>query len=109
MNILAWNYRGVGAPRAIHEVTKLVNFVRPQIVFLSETKKRKDEVEWLRARWGFKGCFTMDCIGRSGGPAILWQEDWSVSIRSYSQFHITVDIVATDFEPWCFVGFYGQP
>jgi hypothetical protein len=30
----------------------------------------------------------VDCIGRSGGLALMWDEEWIVDIQNYSQHHI---------------------
>ncbi|XP_073019275.1 uncharacterized protein [Primulina eburnea] len=55
---------------------------------------------------GFSGCFLVDCRGRSGGLALLWQE--SVGIKSYSNGHIDCLVHESEKE-WRFTGFYGHP
>ena len=84
MNTICWNCRGLGTPRAVHEVAKLVKKFNPQLLFLSETKKRSSEMEWLRSRWKFDNCFAVDSRGKAGGLAFLWSEDVSVEVKSYS-------------------------
>ena len=63
MNLISWNCKGLGASRAIHEVTKLVRKFNPQILFLIETKRKNNEMDWLRSRWNYDNCFTVDCMG----------------------------------------------
>ena len=78
MNLLSWNCRGLGGLRAIREVTKLVNNYKPLVIFLIETKRKNHEMEWLRSRWKFDRCFSVEGTGRGGGLAILWMEEAQV-------------------------------
>lgn len=110
MNLIAWNYRGLGTPQAVHEVRKIVNRFSPNILFLCETKKTKKEMEWIRVKLGFTSCFSVDSIGRSGGLAVLWTMDVNMVLQSFSRSHI--DMVVSfnvDLNPWRFIGFYGEP
>lgn len=36
----------------------------------------------------FSSCFSVDCSGRSGGLALLWNQDVVFSLNSYSPNHI---------------------
>ena len=110
MKILAWNCRGLGAARAVQEMAKLVRFFRPKLLFLSETKRTSNEMSWLRCRWGFDHCFSVNCQGRSGGLALLWRKEVKVSIRSFTTHHIDAVIEGEcEGEDWRFTGFYGHP
>lgn len=71
MNLLSWNCRGFGNPRTVHELHLLVKEKIPNVVFLMETKFRREKVEWIRNKIKFDCTFVVDCIGRSGGIAIL--------------------------------------
>lgn len=54
----------------------------PILVFLMETmcsNKRMDAV-----RMEFDSYLAVDNVGLSGGIALLWKEDWSVRVLSYS-------------------------
>ena len=75
MNIMTWNCQGLRSPRTVHELTKLIRKFKPHIIFLIETKRKKSEMEWLRYKWDFSNCLTMDCIGRGGGLAMLWSSE----------------------------------
>ncbi|KAL8093146.1 hypothetical protein AgCh_035147 [Apium graveolens] len=35
---------------------------------------RKSKMEWVQMKLGYQGMSVVDCVGRSGGLAILWQE-----------------------------------
>lgn len=72
MSLLVWNCHCLGLPRIVRPITKIVNGLRPQVLFLSETKKRAADIERVRVRGGFDACLIVDCVGKSGGLALLW-------------------------------------
>ena len=110
MNLLNWNCKGLGAFRAVREVTNLVNKFNPQVVFLMETKRKTNEMEWLRSKWKYDKCLTVKGIGRVGGLALLWMNEAFVEVISYSQNHIDVLIGEYEYgKRWKFTGFYEDP
>lgn len=58
------------------------------ILFLQETKLRARAMESCKYCLGFVNCISIDCVGRSGGIALLWKEDINLSVISLSKFHI---------------------
>jgi hypothetical protein len=84
----------------------------PKALFLSETKMgaRKAETE-LRSRLGFPNAFGVNCIGLSGGLALLWTNEVVVDLNTYSKNHIDVWITegGDTSRQWRFIGFYGDP
>lgn len=108
MNLICWNVRGLGNPRAFRELRRLVADKRPTLLFLCETKMREKNCSWWKNKMGFSGCFMVDCIGKSGGLALLWNDSVNVSIKSYSPGHIDCMVQET-VSVWRFTGFYGQP
>lgn len=113
MNVLSWNCRGLGNPKAKAALKRVVLQENPQLVFLQETKLYSDECERLKFQLKQHGMLAVGCRGegkrRSGGLVLLWREDWSVSLLSYSANHIDVDVVSADGCEWRFSGFYGFP
>jgi exonuclease III len=110
MITLSWNCRGLGTPRTVRDLCRLVKEKKPALVFLMETKLRQKKLETIRCRIGYYGLFVVDCIGRSGGLALLWSSEISVEIQNYSQHHINAVIKAPiNDAPWKFTGFYGHP
>ncbi|XP_057803472.1 uncharacterized protein LOC131018756 [Salvia miltiorrhiza] len=73
MNIISWNCRGLGQPLAIPILSELVRVHRPQFLFLCETLSLRHRMEEIRSRLNFEGCFTIDCVGRSGGLYMIWK------------------------------------
>ena len=71
MSILSWNCRGLGNPHTVRDLCRLVKVKKPSLVFLMETKLRSVRMESIKAILGFDCVFTVDCVGRSGGLALL--------------------------------------
>jgi hypothetical protein len=66
-------------------------------------------MELISYKLGYFGLFVVDCIGRSGGLALLWREEVSVEIKNYSQHHINAVIkYHQNSTPWKLMGFYGH-
>jgi hypothetical protein len=80
------------------------------MVFLMETKLMSTKMESLRIKLGFEGMFVVDCLGRSGGLALLWKSEAQVTIQNFSRGHINAVINdGTDAKVWKLTGFYGNP
>lgn len=62
MNLLSWNYRGLGKSRAVREVSWILKTDDPQILFLMEMKKKSIDMKRLRVTWRFDCYFSVDCI-----------------------------------------------
>ena len=98
------------SPRSVHELTKMVRSYRPQILFLSETKRKSSKMVWLQHVWNFSGCFVVESRGRSGGLCLLWTDCIQVTISTYFVSHIDAIITGSLCpEPFRFTGFYGHP
>ncbi|XVF82812.1 hypothetical protein PTKIN_Ptkin16aG0080000 [Pterospermum kingtungense] len=67
-------------------------------------------MEWFHVKWRFESCLTIDCVGKSGGLALLWTKDINLEVCSYSNYHIGCvihdDVLGMD---WRFTGFYRKP
>ncbi|KAL2944366.1 UDP-N-acetylglucosamine--N-acetylmuramyl-(pentapeptide) pyrophosphoryl-undecaprenol N-acetylglucosamine transferase [Bienertia sinuspersici] len=61
-------------------------------------------------RLGYSRGVHVDCIGRSGGLALLWNDDLDVSLMSYSCHHIDVTVKLNEkFGEWWLSRIYGWP
>ncbi|XP_042962521.1 uncharacterized protein LOC122296792 [Carya illinoinensis] len=110
MKHLAWNCRGLGNPRTVRELHLLVKEKSPDIIFLSETKCRRERIEKIRDRLKYACSFSVDSRGRSGGLAFIWKEGVEADLDSYSQSHISLLINASNSSlKRTLTGFYGQP
>ncbi|KAL9664257.1 hypothetical protein QQ045_019656 [Rhodiola kirilowii] len=63
--------------------------------------------ELLRYKLGFRSCFSVPSQGKSGGLALLWGEDFDVSLVNYSSNHIDVEVKGDSF--FYLSLFYGEP
>ena len=88
----------------------MVKQKKPAMVFLMETKLRGDKMGFIRHKLGIPNMFVMDGIGRSGGLALLWDENVTLDIQNYSQRHVNgVVKLGMSGEQRKFTGFYGHP
>ena len=57
----------------------------------------------------FRNIFVVPRINRGGGLALLWREEISLDIQTYSDNHIDAFINHGVDDAWWFTGFYGDP
>ncbi|KAL8474361.1 hypothetical protein ACS0TY_030994 [Phlomoides rotata] len=93
MIVLSWNCRGVGHPATIPFLCELVKARKPDVIFLSETLASASRLEDVRLSLNFPNCFTVACNGRSGGLALLWNNNVACSLLSYSMNHIDMEVM----------------
>ena len=58
------------------------------IVFLMETKLKKDWLDLIKEKCKMKNCFVVPSIGSNGGLILLWKEELKLDIKTFSQNHI---------------------
>ena len=75
MSLLSQNCWGLRNLRTVNALTKVVNKEEPIIVFLMETKLKKDWLDLIKEKCKIKNCFVVPSIGNSGGLVLLWKED----------------------------------
>lgn len=80
------------------------------VVFLFETKSRRDNVEKVRRKLGFENSFVVDSVGKSGGLAMFWTNEVKAELSTYSRSHISIRIGTKPSSlVWMLFGFYGNP
>ena len=94
MNIISWNCRGLGNLRAVLALHNLVKTQGPKILFLMETKLDVRRMELVRITLHFQHCFTVPSLGRSGGLALLWNDEVDLTIQNYSINHIDAHVLS---------------
>ncbi|PNT69987.1 hypothetical protein BRADI_2g04043v3 [Brachypodium distachyon] len=90
MTILCWNCRGIGQPRTVQDLVCLVGVHRPKLLFLCETKQRKEKVESLKWRLGLKNVIVHSEQGKGGGVALFWDESVIVDLVKLGSRFINV-------------------
>lgn len=109
MRIISWNVRGLGKDRTFREAQKLLQELRPKIVFLSETKMTSRQMGVKGKKLKFDNCFVVDRSGMGGGLALLWDSEVSLEVQSYSKHHIDAVIRNENGSLWRCTGIYGHP
>ncbi|XP_024164679.1 uncharacterized protein LOC112171781 [Rosa chinensis] len=120
MNILCWNCQGNGNPWTVTGLKGIVSLNIPNLIFLSEIRFTAEEIKGIRRQLGWKNSFAVDCkfvkrrkkkgVSRAGGLCLLWNDDVSVALQTYSESHIDV-VIGEPGSPncWRFTGLYGHP
>jgi hypothetical protein len=109
MSLLCLNCQGCGRPEAVHEIHKVVDLNRPKVLFLSETRMSATRAQKMCHKLGFSNVFGVSSQGFSGGLVLMWKDDMSLVIKTYSKYHVDVCITEADGKLWHFTGFYGEP
>ncbi|KAA3479820.1 putative Transposon TX1 [Gossypium australe] len=110
MKILSWNVRGLGQPRTVRRLKIKLRHIRPQILFLMETKVTSKRMETIKRQCGFMNEIDVDAEGTRGGLSVGWREGLNLTLKSFSRSHIDVaEKEQNEMETWRFTGFYGAP
>ncbi|KAF7825238.1 ribonuclease H [Senna tora] len=102
------------AAETVRDLQSLTRSQSPSIVFLMETRFTKFEMERIKRQLNFDGLITVPCRGRgksrAGGLALLWKQEVTIDLQSFSLNHIDVHIKDDSRDlTWRFTGFYGFP
>ena len=81
----------------------------PKIVFLMGIELEKTSMERIGRRMEFHNIFTVPRVNRGGGLALLWRDDISLDVQTYSDRHIDSFINHGVDNAWRFTSFYGDP
>jgi hypothetical protein len=92
----------------VRELRDLAKKYSPTVFFVLETQLHKKRVERLASTLGFDRCFAVSSSGRSGGLALFWNNDISIDILPYSQYHIDAIVTEGGNDPWRVTGVYGE-
>ncbi|KAK3211190.1 hypothetical protein Dsin_015896 [Dipteronia sinensis] len=68
----------------------------------------RTRMEFLRIRLGFSSKLVVESLEISGGLCLLWKDEVSVDLLSYSQFRIDLKIQSHMSMVWLLTGFYGN-
>ena len=89
MNVVAWNCQG-GADLTKEHLEELYHCFLPRFLFLPETKNNRHVLQNLQVSYGYDQVCTVEPRGRSGGLALFYMDDPSVTIL-YADAHM-IDI-----------------
>jgi hypothetical protein len=80
------------------------------MVFLMETKLRKEKMDLIKYKLGFPNIFAVDSVGKSGGMALFGGSKVVVNVQNFSLQHINCSVETREVgSKWKFIGFYRHP
>jgi hypothetical protein len=115
MKVLSWNCQGIGNPKTVRALKKLINTNWPDLVFLMESKVSGSNVPFLSKLDTRYKSHVIDYSttggGKAGGLILLWNVDnINVEIKDFSFNYIDVLILnLCDSSRWRATGIYGYP
>jgi hypothetical protein len=98
----------VGNASTVRELKDFVVKFAPSILCIQETQISRIRVEALASSFGFDQAFAVDSDGRSGGLGIYWNNDVTIDVLGYSQYHIDVSVTGIGEIPWRLTSVYGE-
>ncbi|KAG8478535.1 hypothetical protein CXB51_028292 [Gossypium anomalum] len=108
MKILSWNVRGLGSPRTVKRLKNKLRAVNPRILFLMETKLSAKRMEMVRLKCGFENGIEIGAIETKGRLFFGWKENSLVRLKSFSYFHIDVELSHDQNVPWVILGYFNE-
>jgi exonuclease III len=113
MRILSWNCRGIGNPKTVRALGKLISNHNPDILFLMETKMLCSNSVFLSRFKNKYHTHQVDCStsggGKAGGLLLLWNPcNVDVTIIDEEFNYIDMHINTNNFQ-WRATGVYGFP
>ncbi|KAK8582562.1 hypothetical protein V6N13_069336 [Hibiscus sabdariffa] len=92
MKIQIWNCRGLGNCDSVQALRQFIAVNNPELVFLCETRLYKNKSDPVMRQLGMTGCLDVEWGDSCVGLMILWQDSIQVTLRSYSRWHIDVEV-----------------
>ena len=96
MRVLSWNYRGMGSKWIISYLREIRHKHKPYFLFLSETKQETEFVQKFQDHFGFDNMVTIDPVGRSGGLALFYNNEYQIKVLYLSNRMIDVEAVVLE-------------
>ncbi|XWS16503.1 hypothetical protein CRYUN_Cryun34aG0093900 [Craigia yunnanensis] len=75
MKALSWNCQGIGSTLAVDALKEHKKNYDPNIIFLMETRNRKEAMEKVRKKVKFENSYYIDLDGMSGGLALCLNKE----------------------------------
>ena len=79
----------------------------PSTVFLMETWSNEEYLEKVHCYLHFNSKLVVQSNNKGGGLVIFWNDDFNVSIKSYSSSHIDAIIKEGTADAWRLIKVYG--
>ncbi|XP_057759054.1 uncharacterized protein LOC130979601 [Arachis stenosperma] len=109
MSVLSWNCRGAAAPATVSEAQDLCRKIKPDILFLIETRAKECRIMKLKRKLRFEKHFCVEPRGLSGGLCLLWNKNLDVDVYAWSDNYIKAKIKDDNNYEWSCYFVYGNP
>ncbi|XP_071923241.1 uncharacterized protein [Coffea arabica] len=109
MRVLVWNCQDAGSPLTVPHLKEENRLLSSNIIFLSETKNRKNYMEKVKKILDFENSFIVEAMNRIGGMALLWNNEVKISEVLGTTFTIEAKVEDEEKkESWWFIGIYAS-
>jgi exonuclease III len=115
MKILSWNCQGLGNPRTVRALKKLLDSHSPDLIFIMETKLVNSNFQFITNHFESYSARSVNCTtsggGKAGGTALIWNHcTIMIDIINFDFNYFDV-LISTESDPnkWRATGIYGYP
>ncbi|KAI7986949.1 hypothetical protein LOK49_LG14G01230 [Camellia lanceoleosa] len=110
MDLLIWNFKGVGNDRFWRNLRDLVQMHKPDMVILMETKVELNKMGMFFNNLGYIASTHLDPIVRSGGIWLLWNPNQvNVLVNEACSQMMTATISRQEYLDWVLSAIYASP
>ena len=109
MNLLVWNYRGLGNLRTEKELVSILRAKDHSVVFIAETWADEARLECTLSNINFDQKWVVPRTTRGGGLVLFWKNSVNLIVVESHKYYIDAVINKNDDDEWRFTGFYGEP
>ena len=109
MNLLVWNFRGLGNLRTKKELVSILRAKDPSIVFIAETWTDEVRLDRTLSYINFDQKWVVPRSTRGGGLVLFWKNSINLKVVGSHRYYIDAVINKNERDEWRFIGFYGEP
>jgi len=95
LKVMSWNCRGLARAPTIRALRAFIRTLRPDVLFLSETKVITSRFQHVLLRMGFSSLFEVPPAGTRGGLFLTWKHGITLDLYKLDQNHISC-LVSSD-------------
>ncbi|RYR01750.1 hypothetical protein Ahy_B06g080615 [Arachis hypogaea] len=99
----------ITAPATVSEAQDLCRKLKPDILFLIETRAKECRIMKLKRKLHFEKHFCVEPQGLSGGLCLLWNKNLDVDVYAWSDNYIKAKIKDDNNYEWSCYFVYGNP
>ena len=109
MNLLVWNFRGLGNLRTEKELVNILRAKDPSVMFIAETWADEVRLDRTLSYINFDQKWVVPRSTRGGGLVLFWKNSINLKVVGSHRYYIDAVINKNERDEWNFTGFYGEP